>query len=390
MRRDAAVQLVTIICSILFLAIGNRLVSGGPAIFGGEEGQRLREARIERILDEYVAEADVDSAEPEETLRITFEAALRDGGEAGRRVVAVQVADSFTPAEIRHAREGDRVLLYEIEEAEEGSPDRWVLQEFVRTGPLLGLVALFAVALLLFGRSKGFFTLVSLAFTCLAVFCIFIPSVLSGANLYLSSAVVCGFIVAMTLLLVNGANRKSFAAGVGCMAGVATSGALVLVSNLFLRLTGLVDEQSVFLLYLNPDAPIDLKAVIFSSIVIGSLGATLDVSVSIASALAEVRDAMARAGFSSLFRSGMNIGRDIMGTMANTLVLAYIGSSLSLVLLLLVNSSSLTDLLNREVIVVEGLQILVGSIGLLCTIPLTSFLAAYVYMAREEAENNED
>ena len=154
-------------------------------------------------------------------------------------------------------------------------------------------------------------------------------------------------------------------------------------SGHFLELTGVVDEQSVFLLYLNSHNPIDLQAIVFSSIIIGALGAALDVSVSIASALSEIDETTERRSFRELLHSGMNIGRDIMGTMANTLILAYIGGSLSLVLLLITSSTSLMDLMNREIIVVEILQILVGSIGLLCTIPLTSLLSAFVYIRRK-------
>lgn len=380
-KAQKAIYLLTIIFSILFLAIGNRFAARDMVVFDAENAGAVT-AKIVEIVSKRVSEADPNAEVPEETLHIVFKARIETGPAKGAVVTGLQTADSFTPAEIRHARQGDRILLYEIQEVPEESVDRWVLQEFIRTGTLYRLALLFLAALLLFGRAKGFSTIVSLAFTCAAVFLIFVPSVLAGHNMYLSSLVVCLFVIAMTLLLVNGADMKSLAAGLGCVGGVAVSGLLVLAANLSLQLTGLVDEQSVYLLYLNPDAPIDLKGVIFSSIVIGGMGATLDVSVSISAALSEVRHAMHRPTRAALFKSGMTIGRDIMGTMANTLVLAYIGSSLSLVLLLLVHAGSLTDLMNREIIVVEMLRALAGSIGLLCTIPLTSLLAAYVYTLR--------
>ena len=386
-RANAAVYVCTIIFSILFLAIGHKAATRDLALFSDGGGGAIR-ARVTEILSAYEAEIDPYAQTPEETLRVTFTATLRSGPQKGAHVTGVQTADSFTPTQIRRVAPGDEILLYEIEEADSDSEERWVLQEFVRTRVLAWLGALFVAALLFFGRRKGFHTVVSLGFTCLAIFAVFVPSVLSGFNMYVTSPVICLYIIVMTLLLVNGANRKSFAAACGCFGGVCVSGLLVLVSDLFLKLTGLVDEQSVYLLYVNPDAPISLHGIIFSSIIIGALGATLDVSVSIASALAEVRDVMRRPTFAALFRSGMNIGQDIMGTMANTLVLAYIGSSLSLVLLLLVHSSSLVDMLNREIIVVETLQTLVGSIGLLCTIPLTSALSAWVY-TREERKTQD-
>lgn len=377
-RMNAAVYVGTVLFSILFLTVGHMAATKDLALFSGD-GMGAVRARVDEILSVYEGEADPFAQVPEETLRVAFRATLQSGPQEGARVTGVQTADSFTPTDIRRVAPGDEVLLYEIEEAPPESEERWVLQEFVRTRALVWLGAFFVAALLFFGRRKGFHTVISLGLTCLAIFAVFVPSVLSGFNMYVTIPVICLYIIVMTLLLINGPNAKSLAAGAGCFGGICASGLLVLVSDGFLKLTGLVDEQSVYLLYLNPDAPIDLHGVIFSSIIIGALGATLDVSVSIASALAELRDVMRRPTFSALFRSGMNIGQDIMGTMANTLVLAYIGSSLSLVLLLLVHSTSLTDMLNREIIVVETLQTLVGSIGLLCTIPLTSALAAWVY-----------
>lgn len=377
-RLDKAIYVATIIFSVLFIAMGHKAAMRDLTLFGGDVGGAVR-ARVETIQSKYEAPVNPDAEVPEETLRIAFDAELLSGPTRGALVSGLQTSDSFTPTEIRRVRPGDKVLLYEVEEAELGAPDRWMLQEFERTTPLIWLSVLFVAALLFFGRKKGFHTVVSLTFTCLAVFFVFVPSVLSGFNMYITSPAICLYVIVMTLLLVNGPNTKSLAAGAGCFGGVCVSGLLVVVMDVFLKLTGLVDEQSVYLLYVNPDAPISLRGIIFSSIIIGALGATLDVSVSIASALSEVRDAMRRPTFAALFRSGMNIGQDIMGTMANTLVLAYIGSSLSLVLLLLVNSSSLADMLNRELVVVEALKTLVGSIGLLCTIPLTSLLSAWVY-----------
>ena len=378
---ERAIYAATVICSILFVVVGNRIVTGGFAFFDpGVPGPVA--ARVESILSHRHTDADAQSTVPEETLRIAFTAVIEDGPRKGETVRAAQVSDSFTPTEIREVEAGDRVLLYEVEEVDETdekSGDRWVLQEFVRTRPLAVLGVIFVACLLLFGRAKGVSTVISLAFTCLAVFGIFIPSVLSGSNIYVTSSLVCIFTIVMTLLLVNGPNVKSLAACLGCIGGVAVTGLLVLASDHWLGLTGLVDEQSVFLLYINPESPVSLKAVIFSSIIIGAMGATLDVAVSIASSLSEIRAATHEPTFAGLFKSGMNIGRDIMGTMANTLVLAYIGSSTSLVLLLLVNSASFTDMINREIIVVEILRALVGSTGLLFTIPLTSLLSAYVY-----------
>jgi uncharacterized membrane protein len=180
---------------------------------------------------------------------------------------------------------------------------------------------------------------------------VFVPAIISGQNAYLWSSAVCLFTILSTLLLVSGANRKTVAAAVGCTAGVATAGLLTLLMSRLLLLSGYVDENSAYLATMG-SGDIDLNAILFAGIVTTP---------------------------ANLWKSGIEIGRDVMGTMANTLVLAYIGNSLSIVLLLIAYSTSTIGLLNREMIVVEILYALVGSIGIVCVIPLTSAVCSAIY-----------
>ncbi|MBQ3107886.1 MAG: YibE/F family protein, partial [Firmicutes bacterium] len=207
-----------------------------------------------------------------------------------------------------------------------------------------------------------------------AVFVVFIPAVLDGQNIYVWAIVTSVYIILMTMFIVYGANRKSLAAGLGCFAGTLVAGLLTMIMDAIIHLTGMLNEESLYLTMLNSE--IDLKGVIFGAIIIGAIGAIMDVSMSIASALEEISQVTDHPTPALLIRSGLSIGRDIMGTMANTLVLAYIGSGLSVVLLLVAHNGSLLELLNREMIIVEMLQALAGSIGILMTIPLTSLISA--------------
>ena len=146
-----------------------------------------------------------------------------------------------------------------------------------------------------------------------------------------------------------------------------------------LNLTGFIDEDYVFLNYLELDKPIDLVAIIWSGILIGSLGAVMDVAMSIASAMNELAENMDKKTFSRLLRSGMNIGRDAIGTMTNTLILAYVGGSLATVLLLIAYNRNLLYLFSLEMIVVEVLQAIVGSMGILFAVPVTAIFSAYIF-----------
>ena len=169
----------------------------------------------------------------------------------------------------------------------------------------------------------------------------------------------------------------------GCFAGVIAAALVALVSDKIMHLTGFIDEHSVYLQVLGENTnPINLRALIFAMITIGAMGALMDVAMDISSSLYEVKRHAQSISDKELFRSGMNIGRDVMGTMANTLVLAYIGSSLCSILLKITYSNSLRELLNTESIVVELLNAIIGSLGILLTIPLTALVCAALYRGR--------
>lgn len=149
-----------------------------------------------------------------------------------------------------------------------------------------------------------------------------------------------------------------------------------------LLLTGMLNEDTLYLQMVQTQSPIDLKGIIFAAIIIGAMGAIMDVAMDISSSLNELRTNIPDISSARLIKSGFNIGRDVMGTMANTLVLAYIGSSLSTTLLLVAYNVTFVELMNMELIVVELLQALVGSIGMLMAIPMTSFICAAIYPKR--------
>lgn len=377
LRLRAAVYIATVLFSVAFLYFGNQFASQGLQIFEGASMEKPVKAQVVEVTERTTDSYTLDGATPVENIYVNFNARILSGWQKGQVVPGNQTIDGFTPVGNKEVEAGDRVLIFNTDPSSASSV--WMFWDYIRTDTLALLGLAFIVLLLLFGRGKGVNTIISLAFTCLAIFAVFVPSILSGRNAYVSSIVICLFTVAMTLLIVNGANAKGLAAGAGCLGGILVSGGLTVLMDYFLKLTGLVDEESVFLLYMDTPKPIDLKAIIFAAIIIGALGAIMDVAMSIASSLYELKEQVPEANFSLLMKSGVQIGRDIIGTMANTLVLAYIGSSLSMVLLLIAYNSSLLGLLNKEMIVVEILQTLVGSIGILVTIPLTAAISAFVY-----------
>ncbi|MFA9380190.1 MAG: YibE/F family protein [Acetanaerobacterium sp.] len=371
------IYVVTILCSVAFLFFGNRLTSKDAAgVLSTTATIQPEKAAVNMILDRNTESYDLGGTIIE-NVTIRFVARIASGAQQGSDVMVVQSVDGYMPTGLKEVEVGDKVLV--ALNPDDPAANTWMFVEYLRTDMLLVMGLIFALLLLLFGGIKGFNTLLSLAFTCSAVFLVFIPSILAGYNIYLSSVIICLFIIVMTLMIINGPNKKTLTAILGCFGGVLLSGVIAVTMDSFLKLTGYTDEDSAFLALLETPTPIDLKAIIFGAIIIGAMGAIMDVAMSIASSLQEVSQEAKNPTFSTLLRSGFSIGRDMMGTMSNTLILAYIGSSLSVVLLLIVYSPSILHLLNREMIIVEILQALVGSLGILFTIPFTSLLCAAMY-----------
>ncbi len=384
-----ALYFSTVVISISLLLFGNRLATKDLSIFNGKiEGLSFEKARVLEITGEEYEEYENAEGSSIKNVQIFFNALILKGAGKGKTVPAVQavqrIDDAVNPLS-PEVKPGDTLLIRYVEGQ---TGEEWQFMQFVRTDKLLVFGLLFALALVIFGRLKGLNTLISLAFTCASVFLVFIPSILNGFNIYLSAVLICVYTTVMTFLLINGGNRKTLAAVLGCFSGVAVAGMLTFVMDKILRLTGFVDEASYELTFLATTRTINLRAIIFAAILLGALGAIMDVSMSIASALWELREKSVGASFSELLKSGLNIGKDIMGTMVNTLILAYIGSSLSTVLILNTSSFSWIFLLNREVVVVEILQALVGSFGLLATIPLSSVIGAGLYAGKYTSVKN--
>lgn len=382
--KNKITYILTIIISIFMIFIGNKIVTEDFKMLSDNKEDIIK-AKVISIEEREEDNYSLGETETIYQTKVRFKAKILSGKDKGKVILGQQNIDTLLAIQAEEIEIKDKILVGKNQDVTSNA--EWVFLEYVRSDALAILCILFFIALILFGGIKGFNTIVSLSFTCLSIFMVFIPAILSGKNIYIWSILTCIFIIVMTLLIVNGASKKSLAAGIGCFSGIFMSGALTVIMDKIISLTGMIDDESMYLQMLNPENPINLKGIVFAGIIIGAIGAIMDVSMSISSALFEIYENSEATSFKELFKSGINIGRDIMGTMANTLILAYIGSSLSITLLLVAYNYSLIELLNREMIVVEILQSLVGSFGILLTIPLTSLVCAYLYTNKEKTVN---
>lgn len=370
-KQTLGIAAAVIVSALLILAAYMYVVGGSSIFKGSMEGETVR-ARVIRVTDVKTDNVNGES----EILTVYFKAQALNTERRGKTLDVIQEIDKSYAFSPKQVEQNDKIL---VESYTEGGETFYYFGDFVRITPLLWLLAVFCVLIIVFSRMQGLKTIISLGFTCLSVFCVLIPAILNGHNIYLWSVLVCIYITVMTLSIISGFNMKALCAGIGCISGVMCAGLVVLITDKFLNMTGLLEEESIYLYQLYPDNPINLKAIIFAMIVIGALGAVMDIAMSISSSLHELRIKSPEIKPAELMKSGFTIGRDMMGTMANTLVLAYIGSSLTCVLLLVSYNANIEQVINKEMIIAEILQALAGSMGMLLTLPLTSAVCAAMF-----------
>jgi uncharacterized membrane protein len=269
--------------------------------------------------------------------------------------------------------EGRQVLLWgEVDDT--GTVRQVYLQDFVRDNVLYIIGFIFLGILLLVGRYKGGLTVVTLLITIAAVSRILLPLLLKGYAPVPATLLVATLITIITLVGISGLNRKTAAAAIGTVGGVFVAGLLALWAGGAAHLTGFSSEEAQMLLYMD-SGPIDVRGLLFAGIIIGALGAVMDVSMSIAAASHEVYCVNPAICMRDQIKSAMNVGRDVMGTMANTLILAYVGTTIPLLLLYMGYSTPFVTIINSDLVATEVVRALTGSIGLVAAIPLTAFAA---------------
>ncbi len=298
----------------------------------------------------------------------------------------VQTLDNMltgNPAYDISLNKGDKVVLHlEAKNTEVNSVDDvdFFIADVKRDYSLEAFAALFMILLVIIGRKKGVFSLVSIIATISLMFFVLVPLILHGVNPVVSAVVVGILSTIITIYLVGGFNSKSSAAIIGTGLSLIFAGGMSLAAIWMARLTGFAGEESMFLYSTRPD--LSFKGILAASMIIAALGALMDTGVSIASSVNEIYETDKKLTVNQLFKSGMNIGKDIIGTMSNTLILVYLGSALPLVLLS--NNIDLQKFFNLNQVATEILSALIGSISILACVPLTAIIAAYLIKRQKE------
>ena len=273
---------------------------------------------------------------------------------------------------------GDKLLIRATEDSS-GTLETVKIQEKVRDTQVYLIVGLFIVLLLIIGGFNGLKTLISLVIAVAMIFFGYIPLIIRGVNPILASLGISIPVVIITLVIISGWNIKTLVAIIGTSLGVIISGILAFIFGNFAHLTGLADDSSISLAYIPQFRNLDYKGILFGTILIGAIGAIMDVAISIASALYEISTLDKNITGKNMIISGMNIGKDMMGSMSNTLILAYVGTTLHLIILFIVYKIRFIEIINLDSIATEIIRAMAGSIGLIITIPVTVVIGTAIY-----------
>lgn len=246
-----------------------------------------------------------------------------------------------------------------------------------KTGLIL-LLTFFLISILIIGGiKKGLKTILSLAVSLVIIFGIFIPLIIAGHSPLLLTFFAGGLITIITLIILNGFRQKTFIMTLGTLGGLGVALLFALIFGQISLLTGFGTEEVRNLAFLHPE--FDYRGLLFAGIVLGALGAVMDTAVSITSSMLEIKKEVKKANFNKLWTSGMSVGRDIMGSMTNTLIFAYVGSAYAIILtFIILGQLTFGEIINLGFISEEIVRSLVGSLGLIFTIPITAFIGAFI------------
>jgi uncharacterized membrane protein len=256
-----------------------------------------------------------------------------------------------------------------------------------RRPQMFTIFVLMVILVVIFSGWQGMRALFSLAVSVLAIVFLLVPALLSGLNPALASLMIAGLILAVSLFLTHGFKPHVFIAFLGTFSAVFVTCLISYLSVNWLRLTGFGSDASVYLNF-STGGTLDIAGLLLGSIIIGLLGVLDDVSITQASVVQELRGANQSLSVFDLYKSAIRVGRDHVGSLVNTLALAYLGTALPLVMFYARAEVGFFDAINQEIIAAEILRIILGSIGLILTVPFTTVLAAWYFGNRTVDKNS--
>jgi uncharacterized membrane protein len=371
------VILIDILVVALLIYLAPRFIDALNAwlqVSSAGQGGTTVEARVVALLEEGVI-AEMGTERPYQLVQVE----AVEGRRAGE-TFTIDYGQTTLSAPGTSLDVGDRVMIG-VDQGVDGAWQAYFV-DFVRTRALLWLLGLFVLASILLSGWKGVRSMASMLFSFAVIVFYILPNILAGENPVAVSTTGAFIILAVTLYLVYGWTLKTHAAVLGVLTALSITGLLAYSFIDLTHLTGFGSEETMFLSQ-QMMAPIDLRGLVLSGILIGALGVLDDLVITQASAVFELHLANPALSFARLYRQSMRIGQDHVAATVNTLVLAYTGAALPLLLLVSQGGEQFGTFINREFVTEEIVRTLVGSLGLIAAVPLTTGLACLVVLHHE-------
>ncbi len=252
---------------------------------------------------------------------------------------------------------------------------------YYRSPVIYFFILIFFAALWGIGGIKGMKSILGLVFTFTCIIFLFIPMLYKGYSPVFASVVIVILTTCVTLFLIDGWSSKTLSAILGTILGVVIAGLVSCIAGSLAHISGFSSEEAETLIVIASNTHMQVGGLLFAGILIASLGAIMDIGMSIASAVYEIYLTDTKQSRRKLFISGINVGRDMMGTMANTLILAFTGASLNSLILIYSYNVPFNQLINMNMMSIEVIQGLSGTIAVILTVPIISFISSQIIPA---------
>ena len=376
LREKSTIIVLAIAAAVFLIAFfslySEDILHGAADIFWeyGDEIIEFEKARVTKVVTDGLETDDI--ADGASVGSQELEVVIGSGRYKGETMTVYNYIGPLSGVALE---EGDGVTVT-IKTHGDGSHSATVY-EFNRIPILAGFLILFFAVTLLVGGRTGLKSLIGLVFTVICLFTVLIPLLLKGAPTVITTFVICAYIALVCFTILGGVHRKTVSAFLGTLSGTFLAMVFGMAAQYLGKIDGLRLEDAEPLLQMKrAGAVIGLRGLLTAGIIISALGAVMDVAMSISSALEEVHAADPSMSRKDLFRSGMNIGRDMAGTMTNTLILAFLGSEFTLIIFLYARELTFYHLFSTAFVALETISGLSASIGLILAIPLTALISS--------------
>lgn len=307
---------------------------------------------------------------------------ILEGKSTGKRV---EIDNYLTAAHNVEVVIGSKVIISADEP--DGIDSYYTVYNFDRGLGMIIFTCVLLLVIIAIGRGKGVKAILGLAYTLYLVIFLLLPTVFSGYSPVLMSIICVALSTIVTLMLLNGASKKTYSAIVATVLGVVLSAGGFYLMSLVLKVNGFSVDEAESLVLINQATGLSIKDILFAGILISSLGAIMDVGMSIVSALSELFHHQPNLTQKQIFDSGIEIGKDMIGTMTNTLILAFTGSAFVSLLVLFSYNVDIKQLLSSNYIAIEFAQGIAGTLGIVLTVPIASFISAWA-LTNKKSNNN--